>query len=368
GEYKEIKSNTLAFAINKAALTVTAKPASIIYGQSPANEGVTYEGFVQGDNEAVLSGNVEYSYNYNRLDDVGSYEISLEESTLESNNYEISYEKGALIVEPKQVELEWHNVDNRIEKDKKSVSATVNGIEDGDNVTAKVSGGKAQKPGSYVATAELTGGKAGNYRLADNAVNYKLKTRKMAGVLLATVAMKGKSTAVLTWTPVEDAEYYEVYMSLCNYKKTVGKWKKVKTVKAGKKLIWKKSGLKHGRNYKFKVIAIKGKQTLKSPTLHSIVGNVHGKRTNAGSIKALNKTINLKVGGTAKAKAKLKGVKKNHGILAKWHIEKIRYISDNTSVATVTDKGVIKGRNKGTCKVYLIAPNGLYSTIKVRVK
>ena len=39
----------------------------------------------------------------------------------------------------------------------------------------------------------------------------------------------------------------------------------------------------------------------------------------------------------------------------------------NTSIATVSSKGVIKGKKKGTCYVYVYAQNGVYKKIKVTV-
>ncbi|MBE6041198.1 MAG: hypothetical protein E7220_01600 [Clostridiales bacterium] len=46
----------------------------------------------------------------------------------------------------------------------------------------------------------------------------------------------------------------------------------------------------------------------------------------------------------------------------------LRYESTNTTVATVSSKGVSKGRSKGKCYVYAYAQNGVYKKIKVVVK
>lgn len=46
----------------------------------------------------------------------------------------------------------------------------------------------------------------------------------------------------------------------------------------------------------------------------------------------------------------------------------ICYESSNTKVATVSKKGVIKAKAKGSCTVYVYAQNGTYKAVKVTVK
>ncbi len=47
---------------------------------------------------------------------------------------------------------------------------------------------------------------------------------------------------------------------------------------------------------------------------------------------------------------------------------KVRFMSTNDEVATVSPKGVITAKAAGTCKVYAYAENGLWKTIKVTVE
>ena len=84
------------FVIDKAPLTVTAKPKTITYGDAPANDGVEYDGFVNSENESVLTGTVAYAYNYNQYGNVGSYTIT--PSGLSSSNYDITFTAGTLTV------------------------------------------------------------------------------------------------------------------------------------------------------------------------------------------------------------------------------------------------------------------------------
>ncbi|MBQ3369594.1 MAG: Ig-like domain-containing protein [Mogibacterium sp.] len=44
------------------------------------------------------------------------------------------------------------------------------------------------------------------------------------------------------------------------------------------------------------------------------------------------------------------------------------YASNKSAIATVSSKGVIKAKKKGTCYVYAYAQNGVYKRIKVVVK
>lgn len=90
--------NTLSktFVINKAPLTVTAKPKTITYGDAPANDGVEYDGFVGEENSAVLGGTLDYTYSYAQFGNVGSYTIT--PSGLTSDNYDITFTAGTLTV------------------------------------------------------------------------------------------------------------------------------------------------------------------------------------------------------------------------------------------------------------------------------
>ena len=94
---------TYTFTIGKAPLTVTAKAASVIYGDAAANDGVTYSGFVNGETAAVLGGTLTYAYkvtgtdtDYTTASPAGSYDII--PSGLTSDNYEITFVKGTLTV------------------------------------------------------------------------------------------------------------------------------------------------------------------------------------------------------------------------------------------------------------------------------
>ena len=94
-----------------------------------------------------------------------------------------------------------------------------------------------------------------------------------------------------------------------------------------------------------------------------------GKYTNQKKVtvkkSVLTKAGKLKKG--KKLKLNAKAVKVSKKLKVSKH-EPIRYESTNTKVATVTGKGVVKAKKKGTCYIYAYAQNGVFRKIKVIVK
>ena len=84
-----------------------------------------------------------------------------------------------------------------------------------------------------------------------------------------------------------------------------------------------------------------------------------GEKTKAVSKVTVKKGKALALKTTLNPKSKKLKVKKHIGT---------RYESTNTTIATVSSKGVIKARAKGTCYVYVYAQNGTSKRIKITVK
>ena len=165
GDYIVYGSTT--FTINKKDLAVTAKPKAITYGNPPANDGVTYSGFVGEEDESVLEGTLAYTYNYAQYDNAGDYTIT--PSGLTGANYDISFIAGMLTVTPKEVGLTWGETTTFVYDAKSHApTATVTGLLNGDEVGVNVIGQEANVGDNYTATASgLTGAKAGSYTLND---------------------------------------------------------------------------------------------------------------------------------------------------------------------------------------------------------
>ncbi len=102
--YKLPEDVTRDFEITAAALTVTAKDHTVVYGDDPANGGVIFEGFAEGDDESKLGGELSYGYDYEKNFPIGKYTIT--PLGLNSENYTIEFLSGVLTVEPKNVDPE----------------------------------------------------------------------------------------------------------------------------------------------------------------------------------------------------------------------------------------------------------------------
>ena len=136
--------------------------------------------------------------------------------------------------------------------------------------------------------------------------------------------------------------------------------------KDGNTTTWTDRKLAGGTYYKYYIKAYKlvdGKKVYlaKSKVVHSTTTG--GKYSNAKSVKVNKAAVSLAVGKNFTIKAeqvvKDKPIKKHEGI---------KFESSNSKVASVTSKGVIKAKKKGTCYIYVYAQNGVYKKIKVTVK
>lgn len=177
------------------------------------------------------------------------------------------------------------------------------------------------------------------------------------GQVLVARAKAAKTSVALSWTKVNGAENYKIYGAKNN-----GKVKLLKAV-SGTTRSWTQKKLKKGTTYKYYVAAFDsyGRIT-KSAVIYT--NTTGGKKADIKKVTVNKKAFTLKKGKTATIKAKAIASK---GTFKKY-TSNIRYVSTNTSVATVSKKGVIKAKAKGKCYVYCYAQNGLYKKVKVTVK
>ena len=188
-----------------------------------------------------------------------------------------------------------------------------------------------------------------------------------AGTKFATLALKstkqGNTNIVLSWTKVKGAKKYVIYGNACGKK---NKMKKIAT-STGASYNVKKAGAKlaKGKYYKFIVVALDANNNVVSTSKVVHVATKGGKVKNPTKVDVkkavINKAKKIKKGKTLKLGAKQvgKGVKKHRALV---------YESSNPKIATVSNKGVVKGKAKGTCYIYVYCQNGLYKKIKVVVK
>lgn len=202
-----------------------------------------------------------------------------------------------------------------------------------------------------------------NYREKTDAAAAKKNFRK----LRVRSKKQTKKSITLKWNRVQGADGYKIYGSRSGKK---NKYKLLKTVKAKKtsyvnKKIGKKK-LKKGCYYKYIVTAyqtVNGRQVpiVSGRAVYAVTAG--GSYGVAKSVKVKKAKVTVRRGKSFKIKAKEK--KKDKKIK---RLRGLAYESSNSKVASVSKKGVIRAKKKGTCKVYVYAQNGVYKTVKVRVR
>ena len=197
-----------------------------------------------------------------------------------------------------------------------------------------------------------------------NLTGNQIANMKDLSILLATGKQKGKDGIKLTWRKKNGSAGYEVYWSYC------GKfdYKKLKTVKGNGKRECVHKKLKRNRAYKYYIVSYtmkdgKKKYQSKSPVIHVAMKETN--RTNAKRIKTNKAKVVLKVNRTFQIKSNAVLENRKKKILK--HAPKFRYYVDNRDIVSVSGKGKIKAKKKGSCIVYVIANNGVTKKIKVTV-
>ena len=171
---------TLDYTIAKAPLKITVDNKEVIYGDEIPTYTVTYEGFVNGETEEVLTGELSFSCDYEQFDDVGEYIISA--NGYESNNYEITYETGNLNVKPKEVTLAWENTTLTYNGEEQKPSVRLEGLvgEDTCDIEVEASGVNA---GTHIAT--FIGVIDSNYILtSSSSTEYKINPKSIEGAVV----------------------------------------------------------------------------------------------------------------------------------------------------------------------------------------
>ena len=107
GDYSQYKGKAATITVEKAKLTITANDATVGYGEEAVPNGVTCQGFADGEDVKDLNDELQFDFGtYNKdTAQVGTtYTISVSGCT--SDNYEIEYKTGTLTVSPKKISLQ----------------------------------------------------------------------------------------------------------------------------------------------------------------------------------------------------------------------------------------------------------------------
>ncbi len=210
GNHNDIAPACVAVTIAKAPLTVTANNKTITYGDAPANNGVTYAGFVSNEIEHVLGGTLEYDYGYTQYGDVGNYDIT--PKGLTSDNYEITFQKGVLTVEQREISIHWGGTEFIPYNGNKQVpEVTAGNLVNGDTCQISVevvetTEGAGVNPGQW--TARITGLSNTNYKLPANSNLLEVKytiygTQSAPAVVGVGETVKGKNDGYIAGLTTE---------------------------------------------------------------------------------------------------------------------------------------------------------------------
>lgn len=142
--------------------------------------------------------------------------------------------------------------------------------------------------------------------------------------------------------------------------------KEIKEVSSSKKTYTIKN-LKKGTYYRYNIKAYKvlsnGEKRIISVSQTAYVVTTGGKYGNPTKVTYNKKSLTLKKGKSLTLKPKIKYQKKE-----KRYVAKFRYESSKTSIVSVSKKGKLKAKKKGTAYIYIYAQNGYSKKLKVTVK
>lgn len=163
----EITAGTLT--ITPAPLTIKANDATRQYYSDDPNFGYTCNGFVNGENEEVLSPKPALTTTANRSSGVGTYPIKV--SGASNSNYSISYVDGTLTITPRTLYASVGNYERLYNEDNPTFEVKYDGfvVNEDENVlitkaTASTTATKTSDVGSY--PINVTGGSADNYKFS----------------------------------------------------------------------------------------------------------------------------------------------------------------------------------------------------------
>lgn len=364
--------------IDKRSVTLTSATDTKVYdGKALSNDKITVseDGFAEGEGATydvtgsqTLAGKSANAFTY-----------ALNEGTI-ADNYDITTVEGKLTVTKSDSSGEVTAVSGLVYDGKAKALVTAGKTEGGTLIYRLGTDGKWQQDipkatdaGTYKIYYYIKGDDNHKDDGSEKEPKGSVETTiKKATINLKSVTQKNNKVQV-RWTKVNEADGYDVYVQYCG-----SKAKKVaKTIKGNsttKTSVAKINGKKinHKKNFYVKVYAYKmvnGKKKIIAKTITAhFAGTKSVKYTNPKALKLTKSKFTVKVGKTAKIKAKITLVNKNKKLLPKSHGAKFRYRTSDSSIATVSKSGKIKGIKKGTCTIYVYAINGKMKKVKVTVK
>lgn len=233
-----------------------------------------------------------------------------------------------------------------------------------------------EKAGIYPITVSQASGSNPNYRITfrkgiftiEQADQSKLSGKAVYRLKLPVFFATGKvqkNSIVVSWRKYTGAAGYDVFWRYCDGSIN---YKKAGTIKNGKLSMTHKN-LKSNREYKYFVAAykmVKGRKIYIAKSNEMHIAMKQARTTNAVSIKVNRTTVILKAGKTFRLKCQLTGENRKKKLIS--HSSSYRYYTTSSKIATVSQNGVIRANAKGSCSIYILASNGVYKRVTVKVK
>ena len=295
----------------------------------------------------------------------------------ESQNYLAVSREVIITVAPKNITVTADNKNKIAGKADPVLTYTAKGLVGKDTLSGITVRRKAgEKVGIYPITVSQASGSNPNYRITfrkgiftiEQADQSKLSGKDVYRLKLPVFFAVGKAqknSIVVSWRKYPGAAGYDVFWCYCNGSIN---YKKAGTVKNGKLSMTHKN-LKSNREYKYFVAAykmVKGRKIYIAKSNEVHVAMKKARTTNAFSIKVNRITVILKPGKTFRLKCQLTSENRKKKLLS--HPSSYRYYTTDSKVATVSQNGVIRAKAKGSCSIYILASNGVYKRVTVKVK
>jgi hypothetical protein len=176
--------------VNPASLVIAANNASRQYGQAnPSLKNATYNGFVNGDGPASLSGTLNCTTTATQASPLEAYPITC--SGLTSANYVITFAPGTLTITPAVVTITANNTIKVLNALNPALTWTASGFVNGDttsvltaNPTCSTTALINSPVGSYPITC--AGASAANYTFSYGAAKLKVQYAAAIGHVIQT--------------------------------------------------------------------------------------------------------------------------------------------------------------------------------------
>ncbi len=175
-----------------------------------------------------------------------------------------------------------------------------------------------------------------------------------------------------TWTPVNSAAGYDVLIregmgTPNNYVQVNGGSSNTAYIKSisGKAIDRTKI---HSFEIKAYRIVNGKKDYIGNSRILYVAGDKNKKYTNVSKLKPSKKTVTVKKGKKKKLQTKYKKQNSDKKLVTDSSDKKLNYYSLDPSIATVDPAGKVKGVKKGKCKIYIVAHNGVRTSVTVVVK